>query len=326
MALLFPLSLALRAPAVLLALVRLPPPRQRRRCLLIGGATLALAGGLPLLVFLAQQGRLDPAAAWQWLRSADHGLPYPHSIFTPLVAVWGLSRSLVHAPYPYEAGLPVVVLLSVAGLLAWGGLLLAWRRHRRDEPLPLPARELMLAWTIPLAVFGLLFYPSDTERWVFLLPALALLLAPAASRWTMALIGGVALLNLVSIELPLALDDLAPRRAAAVDRLAQPEDLVISPGHGWDELIGMRAAAPPHRFILVYYAGSERSLRRALERLRLAFLQPGIQRLPPSGALLACQVAVLRGLGQHELARQAAAEGARLFPADATPAWRVTRD
>jgi hypothetical protein len=267
-AILFHLTLALLVPSLLFLLARLPSPGQRRRCVLIGGVALGLAAGLPFLLALHRLGLLlHPAAAWAWLRTADHGIPYPHTIYTPLVACWGLARSLVYAPYPYEVPLLRVALLSAAGVLAWAVLLVGWSRRRREQPLPAPARTLLLCWTIPLAIFGVLFFPSDTERWIFLLPALALLLAPAAGRVAVGVVAAMALLNLFSIELPQARDDEDPRRAAAVDRITRPTDLVISPGHGWDELIGLRSPAPPQRFIMIYYVGMEQ-VDGGLRRLR----------------------------------------------------------
>ena len=192
LAVLFHLTLALLAPSLLALLWRLPEPRYRLRCFLLGGAALALAAGAPMLILLHRHGLLlrGPAAVWSFLRSADHGLPYPHTVFTPLVAVWGLCRSLVYVPYPYEASLLKVALLSAAGALAWAALLVRWWRRREQHPLSPAARTLLLAWIVPLAAFGVLFYPSDTERWIFLLPALALLVAPAADRTMVALVAG----------------------------------------------------------------------------------------------------------------------------------------
>ncbi len=263
------LTLALLVIPVAIVIWRHAPGR-RGRSLALAALLAAVVALPPFLLALRAEGRLAPAAAWAWLRSADHGIPYPHTVYTPLVATWGLARSLVHAPYPYEAPVAAVVALSAAALLAWAALV--WMRRTTTRRSPSPAlpdgRWLLAAWITPLALFGVAFYPSDTERWIFVLPLLALALAPAAGRAGLAVLGAIALLNFFSVELPQARDDSAPRRAAAVDRATRSRDLIISPGHGWDELLGLASPAPARRWILIYYVGAERSAERAVAKLR----------------------------------------------------------
>jgi hypothetical protein len=124
---------------------------------------------------------------------------------------------------------------------------------------------------LPLGLFALTFFPSDTERWIFLLPPLVPLLAPGLDRRpraALALVLGVGLANVAAYHLPVALDRGELQRAAAAERLLTAGDLVVSPGHGWDELIGLGMPRPPERFPLAYHAGARRHLGRALAELR----------------------------------------------------------
>jgi hypothetical protein len=220
----------------------------------------------PLLALLAAAGKTSPAEAWSWLASSDHGVPYPHSWRTPLVVLWGAVRSLVHAPYPYEAPIWRVALQTALGSAAWLVLLLL---RRRSASTPRPAGDLtfLVVWSVPLAGFALAFYPSDTERWIFVMPAVALFLAPCACARGWAVVAVVLLANLFVGQLPAAMDHGPVERAAAVEAAVPPRALIISPGHGWDELIGLGTTKPVRRFPLVYFVGTERSLQRAVARM-----------------------------------------------------------
>ncbi len=44
----------------------------------------------------------------------------------------------------------------------------------------------------------------------------------------------------------------------------RPGDLLVYPGHSWDELVGMRLARPPERLCFIYHVGAERSLQDAV--------------------------------------------------------------
>lgn len=267
-AILFHLTLVLVAPGTLILIARFTPAGARRRALLLGGAALSLCCLIPLLLALHSVGATAPEAAWHWLREADHGLPYHTSLLNPLTALWGIGRSLVYAPYPHEARLITVASLSVLGFAAWAALLLLRRRApalRDGEPSPI--RNLVIWWLPPLAIFGVLFYPSDTERWLFALPIVALWLAPVTGRAAVGIVAAVALTNLLSVDLPGALDRAGRERARTVDMSLRPDDLVVSPGNGWDEMLGFSTRAPARRFILIYWVGAERNLARAVERM-----------------------------------------------------------
>ncbi|MCC6746389.1 MAG: glycosyltransferase family 39 protein [Deltaproteobacteria bacterium] len=260
------LTLVLLAPAVLLTLVRAAPPGRRlaRALFVVGIGTLAFLA--PLAWLLHRHGVADLPGAAAWLRGADHGIPYPLTLAAPLIAGWGLAKSLLFVPYVYEASLLRVGLLTAAAVAAWGVLL--WRASRSPRPEAPPLdRVLSLAWVVPLAAFGTLFYPSDTERWLFLLPVLILWLARAASPVAWGVAVAVTVANLV-LGWPAAFDRRDLDRAARVDAAVRTGDLVVSPGHGWDELIGLSRRAPPTRVALIHLVGDARRLAPALVTLR----------------------------------------------------------
>ncbi|MCA9664701.1 MAG: hypothetical protein KC503_03905 [Myxococcales bacterium] len=295
---LFHLTLALLSASAGVVVVLATPGGRRGRAALAYGA-LAATVLLPLLALAcAAAGARDFGAAWAWLRSSDHGLGYPLRLTTPLVALWGLAKSIVYAPYPYQAPLWRVVLESAPGavlLLGWIALALRARREQAAaggqqhddgmhspalrEATPtasplLPAKLLALLAT-PLALFGVLFYPSDTERWVFILPAVALSLAPALGRgrgapWLVV----VALAFNAMFLSSSALDDAEVARARRVEQQLRPRDLLISPGHGYAELVGLgwqRGKPRPAGFALTYWAGAKgRDASIALLHTRVA--------------------------------------------------------
>jgi hypothetical protein len=186
---------------------------------------------------------------------ASHGFHYPLRAVTPAVALYGAARTLVYSPYPYEASWPRVVgcfVVGAAALAALGTLV-----RRGGAPL---GRAVTLAWLVPYAAVGVAFFPSDPERWIFLLPLAWLSVAAAArARATFWLAGALTCVNL-ALWLPRAADDSWRRRAEAAGAHLQSGDLVISPGHGWDEYVGFWSGPPgggeTRPFPLVYYAGA----------------------------------------------------------------------
>lgn len=248
------LTLALLALPLGLGLATLSPRGKRLSAPPIGLGCMGAVVGVGLLVALSSRNLLhSPSSAWAWLRSADHGLSTPLTPIAPLTALWGLCRALVFAPYPYEAPLWRVAAMTLLG--GGAGLLLlgCWLRTRGSETAVPRLRQLVLAWTLPLGLFAVTFYPSDTERWIFILPLLLLLLALPPGPWVWGLCVVMALVNLVAYQVPLALDNAPMAQAAAVEQRLGSRDLLVSPGHGWDELVGLGTVDPPERFPLVFH-------------------------------------------------------------------------
>jgi hypothetical protein len=194
---------------------------------------------------------LAAGASPAWLLGASHGFRYPLHWYTPAVALYGACKALLFSPYPYEASWALVIGHFVPGALALGVLLYIAARAR----LPL-GRTATLAWAVPYGLVGVLFFPSDTERWIFLLPLFWLWVAGARSLARTALVVAVALgiMNVI-VWAPRAADPSWRQRAAAAGRHAQPGDLIVSPGHGWDEYIGFYGGSVVGHYPIVFHAG-----------------------------------------------------------------------
>jgi hypothetical protein len=212
------------------------------------------------------------AALWLLLGAptpsgSTHGFRYPLHLYTPLVALWGMTRSLVYAPYLYEASLAKVVIASSIGAL----FLLALIASSSRGPSPL-SRAAVLAWVLPYGAVGLGFFASDSERWIFLLPLAWLFVAARARpRHVFLIAAGLVVANCVC-WLPTARDSRAVDQARAYASSLRAGDLVLSPGHGWDESIVLYAddIVP---FPLVYHAalrGGLDGLARDLDEAILA--------------------------------------------------------
>ncbi|MDB4968200.1 MAG: hypothetical protein JWN44_3889 [Myxococcales bacterium] len=203
----------------------------------------AIAAVLPIALVY---GALLPSHGLGWLAGASHGLHYPLRWTTPFVAIYGACKALVYSPYLYEASAARVVGCFAVGAAAAIALATGMRR-------PLP-RAVMLAWFVPYALVGVLFWASDAERWTFLLP-LVWLAAAARPRRAIAVATFVLAANLVA-WLPVAKDDRVRARAKAAALQLRDGDVVIGPGHGWDEYLGFYSRLHITSVPLVYYAGA----------------------------------------------------------------------
>ena len=206
-------------------------------------ATVLAAAALPVA---AVYGALLAHHGLGWLSGASHGLHYPVRWTTPFVAIYGACKALVYAPYPYEASWARVLGCFALGAAAAAALATCVRR-------PLP-RLALAAWVAPYAIVGVAFYGSDAERWTFLLPLLWLA-AAARPRRAAAIAAAVAAANLV-VWVPTARDRTVRARAEAAAAHVHDGDLVIGPGHGWDEYLGFWDGPRVRAFPLVYWAGA----------------------------------------------------------------------
>jgi hypothetical protein len=143
----------------------------------------------------------------------------------------------------------VLVPFAVGALLL--GALLSTLRGARS---PLP-RAVVVAWLAPYALVGCAFYASDAERWTFLLPLLWLCVAVSPRpRHVLAAVAAIAVANAI-VWLPVARDDGVRVRARLAAAHLVDGDLVIGPGHGWDEYLGFYEGPRVVPFPLVYWAG-----------------------------------------------------------------------
>jgi hypothetical protein len=113
----------------------------------------------------------------------------------------------------------------------------------------------------PLALVGVSYYASDPERWIVALPALVPIAALGARPRTIGI--GAALLfaaHLATSAVPAALERTDYDTARAMSSGLAENELVVSPGHGADELVGFFERVEPERFLLAY-EGASRGLR-----------------------------------------------------------------
>jgi hypothetical protein len=286
-----------------LTIVPLGVTAWRRRGIKRATATVLLAGALiatGLCWAAAAADKTSLPDAWQLFSSADHGIPYQLAWYTPLVAIWGLGRTFAAAPYLHQAAPTTAIALSTLSLAVLFALVFAACRYGRENRAWRGHRPTLLAWMTPLALFGLFFFPSDTERWLFILPALGVLLLPIPQK---ILYGLAALLLIVNATwlLPRSLDDSSAKKARQSERLLAESDLLLQPGHGWAELVGLGMPKPPKRWVAVHQLGTK-TARRSLEKQLAALICSTYQR---GGRVFAARVFAQRDQrGFKELAWQ----------------------
>src|SRR5205823_9536459 len=144
----------------------------------------------------------------------------------PAGAVFGIARAVAATPYPYEAGPARTFWQAVVGVTALTVAVVAARR----EPPPLGwSRRTFYALVVPYALFGLLFFPSESERWLFLLPIFWMWAAPALARAPVLAASGLSVLLLFNVAfglLPLRSGFARAEMRAARAALA-PGDVVV---------------------------------------------------------------------------------------------------
>lgn len=247
------------APAAALLCAGDRRARDRAGAILDGAGVLVVAGGAVLAAYVAAvRARGDSAAtAVRWFLGAGHGFSYPLHWWTPAAALHGVAKTLVYAPYPRPGGTVAAVADTLLGLGAGCALLALARRPGRPRMLGAPVA---IAWAAPFALVGLSYFGSDNERWIFLLPPVWLAAAAGAAtaprplRLAFALVAGLVASNL-ALALPAARDPSVRSRADRVAALVHHGDLIISPGHSWDEYIGFYRPARVVSFPMVYFCG-----------------------------------------------------------------------
>jgi hypothetical protein len=239
-------------------------PRGRARWL-HPAAALALGGAIALDAYayaaFAVRGH-DLGGAIAWVRTAAHGFRYQGGAYRVADAIYGLAKAVVYSPYLFESDAPKMIgqfLLGFAFLIALGAVVISRRRE-------LPALEWRMGafWITPYLIMALMFFGSDSERFLFVLPALWIVagacLVGAARRAQLA--GAVLALlfaiNLWTGVLPAHRDADGTRyRAETSARALGRGDLVVFPGHSWDEYVSWYAGAQVEPFPVAYYAARD---------------------------------------------------------------------
>jgi hypothetical protein len=236
-------SATLAASSVLLILgVAGRPAGGRARAVLAYGAVLAAVVGVPYVAVAGLiEGVRDAGRFFGWISSAGHGYVVTLDALSVPRAVYGFARTFLFLEFFYDAPRWVIAFKGVflLAIVFW----LTWRvsviRGRAPHAVPRFALALTPFLLLQAAV-GVRFFGSDTERWIFIAPAVWLALGawvpafPGGARAVM--VGLLALLfavNLVQGIWPLATDTQVQERVVALGAVLPEKALVITPGQDW---------------------------------------------------------------------------------------------
>jgi hypothetical protein len=239
--------------------------RSRRAGALHAALALAVGGALPIACY-AYAGFVvrgtDGRGLVDWIATAQHGFRYQGTLLGRAAdSVYGLSRALVWSPYLAESNAQALLGQFLLGLGAAAALLLAIRSAHREGRLARVPLALLGALVLPYALMALAFFGADHERWLFVLPPLWIAGAAALAGSARGLAAGVVLVAAMAWSnyagaIGPAVDYTWDRtRADAATEPMKDGDLVIFPGHSWDEYIGFHSGRRVVRLPLAYYAG-----------------------------------------------------------------------
>lgn len=236
----------------------------RARRWLYPTAALAVGGALSLAAYayaaLVVRGH-DLHAAVKWIATAQHGFHSAGGPYRLADAVYGLAKSIVFAPYLYEADAQKLIGQFLLGLVPLAAFVVAALHGRRT--LAKLDGAALIAWTAPYALLGVAFFGADPERWIFVLPAgfiaaAALILDRVRpARAAVAVVAWIGLFNLVTAVWPAHRDQWPRQKAEATAALLRDGDLVVFPGHSWDEYIVFYGKARVEPFPISYYAARD---------------------------------------------------------------------
>ena len=246
------------------ATICLNDPRGRRAGAQAAAVALGTGGAIALgayayAAFVVRGHHWEGAV--RWVLTASHGFREGSGPYLLAEAIYGLARAVIWSPYLHEADAPRLIGQLLLGLTPILGLLLLAREHRgvlRDLPLGCGA-----AWIAPYAALALVFFGADSERWIFVLPALWIVAAllidalPARRLVAAAVVGAIAVVNLVTAIAP-ARGDAGPRRKAELAAAPLADgDLLVFPGHSWDEYVSFYGGRRVEPFPIAYYAARD---------------------------------------------------------------------
>jgi dolichyl-phosphate-mannose-protein mannosyltransferase len=225
---------------------------------------LAVGGALSIALYayaaLVVRGH-DVHGAIKWIATAQHGFVSGGGAYRLADAVYGLCKAIVFSPYLYEADAQKLIGQFLLGLVPLAALFvgaLAGRRAR--QRLDLAA---LGWWTAPYAILGVAFFGADPERWIFVLPAGWILAAalvlelPRPSRPVAAVLLWVGGFNLVTAVWPAHRDHWPQKKAELTAAQLHDGDLLIFPGHSWDEYVVFYGTARIEPFPVSYYAARD---------------------------------------------------------------------
>lgn len=241
----FHITNVLIIPFVVALVIGRAPQDRINRTLLWGSATFLL--GMAAIVFLLW---LGPGRA-EW--PPDLALILPQRDPQPALGLvgrlsrgaYGFARTVAFLPYIRE----LRGALAVPYVVVAGGVFLLWAHLARKGFLADPGKNvrllsMLLLMAAPFIFIGFCYYPSDPERWLFLMPPLWLLIGlawdqqnPATYRrtvsWDSPILLGAIVLGLGAYNSAALLPDALANRGLAglkeLSMLTSDDDLVISP-------------------------------------------------------------------------------------------------
>jgi len=241
----FHVTNVLMLPFVIALVIGRAPQDRILRTLLCGSATFLLGMGAIVCLTWLGPGR----AEWP----PDLALILPHRGTQPALdlvgflsrAAYGFARTVAFLPYIRELGTALAVLYVVVA----GGVFLLWAHLARKGFLADLGKNgrllsMLLLLAAPFIFVGLCYYPSDPERWLFLMPPFWLVIGlawdqhdPATCRrtvsWDSPILLGAIVIGVGAYNAAALLPDVLANRGLAglreLSKLTTDDDLVISP-------------------------------------------------------------------------------------------------
>jgi hypothetical protein len=232
------LSVAGTSLALILWRQRESPRRALQACAIyLSSLGLFFLGPL-LLVAVGLAGVTTLGELLAWLHSSGHGFRIVVDALSIARAVYGLARSFVVLEFFWEAS-RLAIALKGAFLLV-GAAWAVWQIPRAWRQLGATAKMILASssvFVLTQAGLGVYFYGSDSERWIFILPLLWLLLAGAVSatnrRPRAPVVAGLVLmflLNLTQGIYPSSGDSSTERHVRALERVLPRHAVIVTPG------------------------------------------------------------------------------------------------
>ncbi len=241
-------------PAAMMGAIGAPKPW--RNAVKIGAVSLALILVVYGALGSAATGRLSPAAVAKWAAGGAHGFAPAFDPLNLVRGVYGFANAVLylddagtiikgHAAGVGGASLSGPAAARFAGKVALLGLMLAipltaYARRRRLSADQIWAARLCAVWIMPYTLVALVFFTTDHDRWIMLMPAVAALAAIAHPKLTatgkLAAVGIVAVLlglNLTSAVYPAhtGAGSVYYQEALRLAPRLDPTDLVLFWGH-----------------------------------------------------------------------------------------------
>ena len=269
---------------VLVVIARTGSVRGRIGCLVLYGFVItALIGGPMVAVMVLTQGIRTPGEGFLWLTAAAREYSIPFTLLSIPRAIYGFCRTILFIEFFWTASRAVVALKL--GTVCAATAIVVWSIWRTWPKLTWTASTVLTAWgvfALGIVVIGVGFFPSDTERWVFLMPACWAAAGLALEHWkppafaaavvVVAVFSGLTFAQTIR---PLALDSSIPDRVRALDQVLVDSALVISPSGDWGDYISYYSNRPVEQLGLLtlgqrfredptsYYAELDRHVERA---------------------------------------------------------------